>query len=127
MEYHEKLKRIRQEKNISQEKIARRLETTQQMYNRYENGKIDIPTKRLKTICEYLNISTDYLLDIDQNKRGKEQVTLDAKEAIEDFYNEIISVINGATEQNFSKNDLIKYILEDITEIKEKYQKETKK
>ena len=56
------LKKLRYEKNISQNEIANILKITQVSYFYYENEKRDIPTKILSLLADYYNTSTDYIL-----------------------------------------------------------------
>lgn len=59
-----KLKKLRQEKKLSQAQIAEILETTQQHYSTYENGKHEPPLKHIVTLCKFYDISADWLLGI---------------------------------------------------------------
>lgn len=64
MQLNEKMKMIRKEHNESQEQIAKVLSITQQSYNRYEQGSVELPVRHLKTLCKHWKISADYLLDL---------------------------------------------------------------
>lgn len=59
-----KLRKLRLEKNLSQAQIAELLETTQQHYSTYENGKHEPPLKHIVTLCKFYDISADWLLGI---------------------------------------------------------------
>ena len=67
MTYQEKLKDLRQERGLSQGDIALLLNTSQQYYGKYENGKRPLPIDRLKKLCEYYNVSADYILGLSEN------------------------------------------------------------
>lgn len=64
MEYYKKLKAAREDKDISQTKVAQKLQTTQQQIYKYEHGKQEMTVSKLKTLCEYYNISADYILGL---------------------------------------------------------------
>lgn len=60
----QKLKEIRQDKDMTQTQIAKELNTTTQQISKYELNNQDMTTQVLKKWCNYLNVSADYILDI---------------------------------------------------------------
>lgn len=58
----ERLKEIREDKDLTQKEIASILNVTQQQYNKYELGINSIPVEKLNRLADYYKISTDYLL-----------------------------------------------------------------
>lgn len=69
MYYNERIAWIRDCKNITQKEMAEALNIKQQQYARYEKGINVMPITHLKTICEKLNVSADYIIGIcDQPK-----------------------------------------------------------
>ena len=64
-----RMKEIRKEHNLTQEKIVSQLKIDRTTYNKYENGKNKITTDFLYSFCKKYNISADYLLGkIDEPK-----------------------------------------------------------
>lgn len=61
MTYYENLRVIREDRGYTQKQIAEILETTQQYYSDYENGKRDIPIRVYITLSKFYNVSIDYL------------------------------------------------------------------
>ena len=61
MTYYENLRVIREDRGYTQKQIAEILETTQQYYSDYENGKRDIPIRVYITLSNFYNVSIDYL------------------------------------------------------------------
>ena len=61
MYYTEKLKWIRDCRNVTQKEIADYLGIKQQQYARYEKGINVMPITYLAKICIYLNVSADYI------------------------------------------------------------------
>lgn len=57
-----RLKEIREDKDLIQVKIAKIIGMSQNGYSQYETGTIDISTKVLKKLAKYYNVSIDYLL-----------------------------------------------------------------
>jgi len=58
------LRKIRLEKGLTQTEIAELLKTTQQQYSKYENGQNEIPTHHIITLCEFYDVSADWLLGL---------------------------------------------------------------
>ncbi len=72
MYYNERIKWIRDCDNIKQKDIADYLGIKQQQYARYEKGVNVMPVTYLRKICEYLDVSADYLLGlVDERKSYK--------------------------------------------------------
>ena len=63
-QYYERLRDLREDKDLTQTDIANILKTTQQVYSRYENGKNEIPLHHLITLCKFYKVSADYILGL---------------------------------------------------------------
>ena len=61
MNYVQRLRNIRQDKDINQEEIAKVLKTSQSYYAQYENGKREIPFYRAIELAKFYGVSLDYL------------------------------------------------------------------
>lgn len=64
MYYNERIAWIRDCRSISQKEIAEKLGIKQQQYARYEKGINVMPVTYLKPICEFLNVSPDYIIGL---------------------------------------------------------------
>ena len=64
MYYNERIQFERESKNITQTQLADYLNIKQQQYARYEKGINLLSITHLKSICEYLGISADYILGL---------------------------------------------------------------
>lgn len=64
MYYTERLKWIRDCKNVTQKEVATALGIKQQQYARYEKGINVMPVTYLYLICKYLNVSADYVIGL---------------------------------------------------------------
>lgn len=75
MYYTERLKWVRDCKNITQKEIADFLNIKQQQYARYEKGVNAMPITYLKDICKYLDVSADYIIGLtdEMNPYSKEK------------------------------------------------------
>ena len=68
-EYWEIIRELREDRDLKQSDIAAVLQTTQQVYSRYENGVNQLPIHHLKKLCEYYHVSADYILGLSQDTR----------------------------------------------------------
>ena len=59
-----KIRDIREDKDLTQEDIAKVLNCKQQTYSRYETGEITIDIFRLETLAKFYNTSIDYLVGL---------------------------------------------------------------
>lgn len=64
MEYYDRLKALRDDKDLSQAEIATMLNTTQQQIYKYEKGIQEMSVSRLKILCEFYGVSADYILGL---------------------------------------------------------------
>ena len=75
--YTERLVWVRNCRNITQKEIAKAIGIKQQQYARYENGVNIMPITYLIKLCEYLNLSADYILGFtDEMKEIKKETKL---------------------------------------------------
>lgn len=59
--YTERLKELREDRDISQKEIGEILNCTQTAYGKWENGKRDIKIDDLITLARYYHVSLDYI------------------------------------------------------------------
>ncbi len=57
------LQKLRQEKGITQQRLAMDLNMSQNTISRYENGAREAGYKELILFADYFNVSLDYLLE----------------------------------------------------------------
>ncbi len=62
--YFDRLRDLREDKDLTQNDIAKLLNTTQQVYSRYEKGVNQIPLHHLITLCKFYKVSADYILGL---------------------------------------------------------------
>ncbi len=67
--YINRLKEIREDKDLYQIDIAKVLNITQSQYSLYENGIRLIPVDKLVKLAKYYNTSTDYLLGLTDERK----------------------------------------------------------
>ena len=61
---HQRIRDLRNDKDLNQKEMADILNIAQTTYSDYERGKINIPIQTLKKLALYYNTSIDYLLDM---------------------------------------------------------------
>lgn len=66
-QYWNILRELREDRDLKQSDIAALLQTTQQVYSRYENGTNEIPLYRLRQLCEFYQVSADYILGLSRD------------------------------------------------------------
>ena len=59
---YERIRNLREDRDLKQEDLAVLLSCTQACYSYYECGKRDIPTATLIHLADYYGVSVDYLL-----------------------------------------------------------------
>lgn len=62
MIYSQRIRDLREDKDLLQSDIAKLLNTTQSYYAQYENGHRPLPIDHLITLCKYYNVSPEYIL-----------------------------------------------------------------
>lgn len=71
MIYSERLKSLREQENIKQTTLAEIINVGNKAYSHYENEKYIIPINHLNTICNYFNVSLDFIFGFTDNKNYK--------------------------------------------------------
>lgn len=59
-----RLRDLREDNDFKQEVVAKVLGITRQQYQLYESGKRKLPVDKLKILCEFYNVSADYILGL---------------------------------------------------------------
>ena len=61
MRYNERIREIREDNSLTQQKVADLLHVGQRTYADYESGKTRIPVDSLLILARYFNVSVDYI------------------------------------------------------------------
>lgn len=62
MEYAQKIRNLREDKDLTQAQIAQLLGTTKNQIGKYERGEQELPIRHLIKLASFYNVSTDYIL-----------------------------------------------------------------
>lgn len=64
MVYAQKIRNLREDHDMTQAQIALLLGTTKNQVGKYERGEQDMNIKHLITLCNFYNVSADYILGL---------------------------------------------------------------
>lgn len=67
-EFKDRLKELREERELSQDKLAKAIKTYQQAIARWENGIVLPDTQTVIQLAIFFDVSTDYLLGLSDKK-----------------------------------------------------------
>ena len=60
---YKRIRELREDKDLSQQKMGEILSCSQRVYSNYERGELDIPTEILIKLAEFHNVTVDYILN----------------------------------------------------------------
>ncbi len=70
MAKYQRLKDLREDKDMNQTEIAKIIYTSQKQYSRWETGEYDIPFEIAIKLADYYKVSLDYIAGRTNNKGG---------------------------------------------------------
>lgn len=70
MYIYQRIKDLREDKDLLQKDVAKILDTTQQQYSRWEKGESEIPLHHAITLAKFYKVSMDYLTGLTNDKKG---------------------------------------------------------
>lgn len=62
MNYRERMRALREDRDLTQAQIARIINKSQQGYNHIETGRAELKIEDLITLCDYYQVSADYFI-----------------------------------------------------------------
>lgn len=71
MYYYQRLKDLREDKDLTQKEIAVLLKTTPQQYSLWERGEREIPMHHAIKLAQFYKVSMDYISGLTNKKAGK--------------------------------------------------------
>ena len=69
MHFYQRLRDLREDKDLSQGKVSQLLKISQQHYSMYESGKRELPMHHFITLAKFYNVSLDYLAGLTNEPR----------------------------------------------------------
>ena len=71
----QRIKELREKRNLTQEELAKKLNTTKQTISKYEKDIVtNIPSDRIEELCTVLNSTPEYILGWDQTKQKNSNI-----------------------------------------------------
>ncbi len=65
MEFKDILRELREEKGLTQAQLAKQLHFSLSIVNKWENGKKNPSVEAIKLLAKFFNVTTDYILGMD--------------------------------------------------------------
>lgn len=78
MEFRDRLKDLREQKQMTQEDLGELLSVTKGTISKYENGNLQPSNEALKFLADFFNVTTDFLLGRTDIKNPYEPNTIAA-------------------------------------------------
>lgn len=73
VDYRRRLRDIREDHDLTQSELGKLLNKSQQGYNHIEAGRAELKIDDLITLCEFYDLSADYLIGLTDQKRSYKQ------------------------------------------------------
>lgn len=64
MDYRERLRSIREDRDLTQAEIGKLLNKSQQGYNHIETGRAELKIEDLLILCRFYDLSADYIIGL---------------------------------------------------------------
>lgn len=64
METNERIKGLREDKDLTQAEVALKMGITRRQYIRYEKGEQEMTVSKLSSLCQFYGVSADYILGL---------------------------------------------------------------
>ena len=64
MDYRKRLRDVREDRDLTQAELGAVLDKSQQGYNHIEAGRAELKMDDLIKLCQYYNLSADYLIGL---------------------------------------------------------------
>ena len=62
MDYRQRLREVREDRDLSQTEVGKIINKSQQGYSHIENGRSELKIDDLIALCKFYNLSADYLI-----------------------------------------------------------------
>ena len=64
MNYRERLRELREDRDLTQAEVGRIIQKSQQGYNHIEAGRAELKIEDLITLCRFYGVSSDYMIGL---------------------------------------------------------------
>ena len=69
MIYPERLRNLREDRDLTQAQVGAVINKSQQGYSHIENGRAELKIDDLIVLCKFYNVSSDYIIGLTNNQR----------------------------------------------------------
>ena len=69
-DYRERLRSIREDRDLTQAELGKLLNKSQQGYNHIEAGRAELKIDDLIKLCRFYNLSSDYIIGLIDKKKS---------------------------------------------------------
>lgn len=73
MDYRERLRAVREDRDLTQSEVGKIISKSQQGYNHIEAGRAELKIEDLATLCRYYDLSADYLIGLTDKPKSFKQ------------------------------------------------------
>ncbi len=70
MDYRERLRSVREDRDLTQAEVGKVINKSQQGYNHIEIGRAELKIDDLARLCRFYDLSSDYLIGISDVPRS---------------------------------------------------------
>lgn len=71
MDYRNRLRMLREDRDLTQSEVGELIKKSQQGYNHIETGRAELKIDDLITLCKFYNVSADYIVGLSNTPRPK--------------------------------------------------------
>lgn len=72
MDYRQRLRALREDRDLSQGEVGKVIHKSQQGYGHIENGRAELKIEDLAVLCRFYHVSADYIIGLtDEEKPTK--------------------------------------------------------
>lgn len=64
MDYRQRLRALREDRDLSQSEIGKVIQKSQQGYSHIENGRAELKIEDLSILCRFYNVTSDYIIGL---------------------------------------------------------------
>ena len=68
-DYRERMRALREDRDLTQAELGRVLNKSQQGYNHIEAGRAELKIDDLIKLCKFYNLSADYIIGLTNSKK----------------------------------------------------------
>lgn len=72
MNYRQRLREVREDRDLSQKEVGEVIHKSQQGYSHIENGRAELKIEDLIALCRFYHLSADYLIGLADEERSAE-------------------------------------------------------